>query len=55
MTARTISQRSTGGPGRVRILLAAVWMILSLTLGGLVTAEGRQTMSSGNVAADSLP
>ena len=42
-------------PNRVLVALAAAWMILSLAIGGAVTAENRgdattTTVSSGTVA-----
>lgn len=38
----TARSRSTERPSRLLVVLAAAWMILSLAIGGAVSAETRQ-------------
>jgi hypothetical protein len=39
----TARSRSAERPSRLLVVLAAAWMILSLAIGGAVTAETRQS------------
>jgi len=55
MKARTATRATTSRPGRIRIILAAAWLILSLALGGVVTAESRTTTNPGSDTQATLP
>jgi len=55
MKARTTTRATTSRPGRIRIILAAAWMILSLALGGVVTADARNMTNTGSDTQATLP
>ena len=46
---------TTNRPSRVLIVLAAAWMILSLAIGGAVTAESRDTAVNETVISATQP
>ena len=46
---------TTNRPNRILVVLAAAWMILSLALGGAVTAESRDSAISETVTSATQP
>lgn len=48
MKPTTVAAHATENrPNRILIVLAAAWMILSLAIGGAVTAENRDSAATG--------
>jgi hypothetical protein len=50
-----VAQATSHRPNRILIVLAAAWMIVSLALGGAVTAESRETTLSETVTTATQP
>lgn len=52
MKSRPVAAHATTTrPNRILIVLAAAWMILSLALGGAVTAETRESAAANSVTS----
>lgn len=48
MNPTTVAAHATANrPNRILVILAAAWMILSLAIGGAVTAENRDSTATG--------
>ena len=53
MTPRTIAATSSR-PNRILLALAAAWMILSLAIGGAVTADSRAQANTTTVSGSTV-
>jgi preprotein translocase subunit SecG len=52
MKSTTVAAHATAHrPNRILVVLAAVWMIISLAIGGAVTAESRESAVTDTITS----